>query len=51
VDSSINGNVPELTIPFIHHQTVPPESSLNSGGNIREIVELETVTSNVQWAT
>jgi len=47
VDASINGNVPESIIPFINHQTVPPQSSLNSGGIIRDAVELETVTSNV----
>jgi len=43
----MNGNVPELIIPFINRQTAPPQSSLNSGGIIRDAVELGTVTSNV----
>jgi len=47
VDASINGNVPELIIPFIDRQTAPPQSSVNSGGIIRDAVELGTVTSNV----
>jgi len=46
VNASINGNSPESIIPFIHHRTAP-QSSLNRGGIIREIVELETVSSNV----
>jgi len=47
VDASINGNAPDSLIPFINNQTAPPQSSLNSGGVIRDAVELGTVTSNI----
>jgi len=47
VDASINENAPDSLKPFINNQTAPPQSSLNSGGVIRDAVELGTVTSNV----
>jgi len=43
----VNQNAPDSMKPFINNQTAIPQSSLNSGGSIREAVEIGTVTSSV----